>query len=739
MHGAGLLGGRVAARLQLSLGAITLASLVACSGAKSSGPGGDPDDPATNSGDPADPASDDDKGGSDVGEGTNPGVADDVRLEPPPITKTSLRENAAGVAWVFEKDREPRKLKIDQAEARGFAVVDLSDQWRPYIFSAKTPGRDDAADNRYAERYLGLANDEVDRDGDELSASDHNYLELYGIPPTLSVVLTDWKASADDLTACLEAAKYDPAPFQEFEGVIAFSRKTGKKRLREVRWQKASLDKAMKKAKVPAGDYAAAAEHPDTKAQYERWHETDLEVQVIANAQKRFRCEGLFESHGGKGKFTLGEYDGATSHALAAFEKKHDIMGWGHFKKENVAALAKPPEELAYDRMVRVITERAVSSRGIVEDGSAAQWKPKFRWKDAKGKEHALRDLVSESTDATLAALGLDDVDSARDRLEQLSELATEGSGKGGDNAFDHFLVAVRMPALPSYYSQNMDFEAVIDRGDVWYEFPYDDEGNKRGQPRKRYPHLTVYTNYEGQRIPLVHWRTTIGSWRSEEHEGKEYFAYKNSDVGSRVWKDIMAAPVWLPPASTPTRTLVKRKAKHGKWRTVVNYDETGPSFTSAYGLVAAYHIRQRKDEEGNVLSEFDNQIRTHGSVDYMSILRRYSHGCHRLYNMNAVRLFSFILQHRDYVRHGQTEVGFARMLQHEGNSYRMALDTRGYRYELEEPIHVEVTEGHVRGSRSRPYEDLMPKPGVIYEDEEAQSAEALAPIGGELPTVPFP
>jgi hypothetical protein len=120
----------------------------------------------------------------------------------------------------------------------------------------------------------------------------------------------------------------------------------------------------------------------------------------------------------------------------------------------------------------------------------------------------------------------------------------------------------------------------------------------------------------------------------------------------------------------------------------------------------------------------FDNQIRTHGSVDYMSILKRFSHGCHRLYNMNAVRMFSMILQHRTYIREGQTKIGAARQFEYEGREYTMKLGTRGYRYELVEPIPVTVTEGRIRGVRQTPYKEMMPKPGVDYSDEADAGAE---------------
>jgi hypothetical protein len=261
-----------------------------------------------------------------------------------------------------------------------------------------------------------------------------------------------------------------------------------------------------------------------------------------------------------------------------------------------------------------------------------------------------------------------------------------------------------------------MDLETVIDRGDVWYDFPYDSAGNKLSQPRQRYPHLTLYVRYLDQKIPLVHWRTTIGSWRNEYENDEVVIKYKNSDVGERVWKDIMAAPVWIPPATTPPAELVKGYWRKGKFRKDVNYPEIGPGYRSAYGLVAAYHIKEIKDDAGNVKSEFDNSIRTHGSVDYMSILRRFSHGCHRLYNMDAVRMFSFVLQHREFTRIGQQPVGVRRNLEVDERTYTMKIASRGYKYELVRPVPVLVTEGRVRGKRGSPITAAMKKPGAPAE-----------------------
>ena len=706
---------------RLGLGFIALFAMslgLACSG---EGP---------RAGSPVDPAQGGAKDAAAAGAAEVAASSWDDELDPGPITKTSMRGHERGSAWVIDPEvlDEPRELDVAQAEARGYTVIDLGDRWRPFIFTHATPGLEDESTNTYAAKYIGLANDEIDHDGDPLAEHGHNYLELYGIPPALGVVLAEWQ-TLPEVEQCLADADYDPSVFDPSGGGIVYSKSNASKRLKNWRWRKSKLEKEMKGKKLgaeaEAGNYAAAAEVEGLERYYKAFIEVDREVQIIKQAQIRLRCERLFNEKGGVGKFTPGEYAGTTTHALANFEKKHDLMGWGHFTEENIAFLALSPREAAYARLVRVLSERVVSSAGILEDGSARDWKPDFQYKDGEGNQHGLRDLAGEFTDATLEALGLaGDPDAAFARLAELAEMAEADPERA--EGFGELLVAVKLPELPAYYAEDMAFSTVIDRGDVWYDFPYDDEGNKRSQGRKRHPHLTLYVTYEGQKIPLVHWRTTIGSWRTELSEGQEYYAYKNSDVGDRVWQTIMAAPVWIPPDYTPTKTLTKRKTINGRTQRVVNYDETGPGYMSAYGLVAAYHVKLREKKDGSI-SVWDNQIRTHGSVDYNSILRRYSHGCHRLYNMNAVRMFSMILQHREYVREGQTVAGVGRKFTYKDKEYTMRLDTRGYKYTLVEPIEVTVTEGRIRGTRQKPYTELMPKPGVVYEDTESEEdAEAL-------------
>jgi hypothetical protein len=662
--------------------------LLACSGAQQTGPhaGPGPDAPAA----PAEPTT--------PGPSTATTPAASARVLP----KLSQREHPAGHAWIFAAGAEPQKQEIAQAEAAGYTLIDLGNGWVPYIFSEKTNDKEDLSANEYRQRYIGLANDRVDADGEPLDPHERNFLELYGIPPSLAVVLRDWQISETEIQPCLDAAKFDPTVFTRFTGVIAYTGKKGGE-VRKARAYRGMLTKGLKKAGLDPLNLEAAKDHPTLGATYKSWREIQDRVDVIDHAQRRLRCEKMFVSAEGVGKFEPGVFDSATTHALAAFEKKHAVKGWGHFTPDNLAVLALSQQDSMHRRLLRVVEERTVAGAGILEDGSAARWKPKFRWTDSKGQEHALRDMVSEAQAAVVAALDLATPESGRRALTRLSELG------GGD--FDNLLVGVRLPPPPEYYAENMAFDVVIDRGDVWYDFPFDAAGNRLAQPRERYPHFTIYAVLGEQKIPLVHWRTTIGSWRTEMNNGSEYYKYKDSDVGDRVWKEIVAAPVWIPPAATPPRELVRRKWKDGKVRTVINYGEFGPSYTSAYGLVAAYHIKEIKHADGTLKADFDNGIRTHGSVDYMSILRRYSHGCHRLYNMSAVRLFSFVLAHREFQREGQIKLGFGREFSHEGKSFKLSLKTRGYRYNLPEPIPVHVLEGRVRGDRKSPIDGYIAKP----------------------------
>jgi len=147
-------------------------------------------------------------------------------------------------------------------------------------------------------------------------------------------------------------------------------------------------------------------------------------------------------------------------------------------------------------------------------------------------------------------------------------------------------------------------------RGDIWYEFPYDEQGKERVQPMQRRPSLTLFTEYLGEKIPLARYGTTVGGWRTENIDGTEMWRYKGSPVGPRVWKQIVRRPSGCPAGHSG------QGGAHPPARQAQRVDResprSGPSYASAYGLVAAYHAKFREGEDGELLVQGDEGIRTH-------------------------------------------------------------------------------------------------------------------------------
>jgi hypothetical protein len=146
----------------------------------------------------------------------------------------------------------------------------------------------------------------------------------------------------------------------------------------------------------------------------------------------------------------------------------------------------------------------------------------------------------------------------------------------------------------------------------------------------------------------------------------------------------------------------------------VVNYDELGPGYLSAYGLIAGYIVTPPKTGTGG---DFDNGVRLHGSSEYLSMYSAagYSHGCHRLPNHLAIRLYSFILRHRAMRIIGDQPMDFARQFLKSDDAYEIRIASRGYGYRLDPPLPVEVLEGDIKGEVKDPIMTYVAKPGLVY------------------------
>ena len=668
-----------------------------------------------------------------------------------------------GETYRYEKG-VAKKVAVAEARAAGLLDVDLGDAWAPFIFqdtsgdtsgatsgatsvaTSGTTSGDVAADppkpNGYRETFVALANDRVNEDGQPTRAGEHNFLEVFGIPPTLTVLAARIEADvAPAREACYD--RVDRVGLEAWTGNIGFLDRDRSKRdyleaLRDADWvQKETQARATAAADGGAGAEAGAAvaagpaptreqvlaalrEDPKARGRIDRFLRGRARVRAVRAAQARLQCEGLLSP---RSRFVSGMYDLPTHEALAAWERKNDIFGWGLLGGETLGALLEPTRALLLDDFKRVVAERVADAAGIVEDGSINQARRKNppTYRDDKGT-HVVPDLIGDHVRALLVAIGVATPE------DLVAFLRAHGAGLASLH------VAFAPPPLPDYYAASpMAMSVEIDRGDVWYDVPFDARGRPVVQRRDHYPHLTLYTLWHGQKIPLTWWRTTIGSWRSEVHaDGHVYMKYKNSDVGPRVWKNIVAAPVWVPPDGTPSKDLLTRKVldRNVGPVTVVNTDVMGPGFQSAYGLVLAIHIDPKR-------GGFDNQIRTHGSDDYTSIARRFSHGCHRLVNNRAVRLYDFVLRHRKFTRLGNMPLSLKKRLEVDGQVYRYELTTRGYYYELDEPVAVNVLEGRIMGAVKQPITAYVRKPGVDYSDVDAPATGDAATSTG--PASPGP
>ncbi len=586
---------------------------------------------------------------------------------------------------------------IDAAEAtkQGRALIDFSDDWTPFIFEEQVDANGAPLANRYRSVFLGLANDTGDNDGQPLAAGAHNYLELYGIPPTLSVLRARFLEDKGRADAC---AKVNLDKLRAVTSIPPRSGKAEAKLALKLAAQARRLERERKQRKLASLDALAEAQ-PARAKEIAEVAKFAAQRDAFAEVEKRLACEQLFVA---AEKHVAGQFDEAMRQTIIRFQHKHKLYDAAALRPDTMAALGRTLLENDFAAFQRVMTERVVSAANVLEDGSVNGKNGPPMYEGASGQQ-PVRNLVDESLQATLGQLELDTPERVLAFFER--HPAADFKGLRG---------AVKLPAVPEYYSADMDLSVVIDRGDVIYDPLFDETGKPTPQTRHHFPMLVLRVKYRDKQIPLVRWRTTIGGWRSDlASNGYEYYRYKGSDVGPRVWRNVVSGPVWIAPNSTPIRTLVKSKTVQKQHQLVVNYDEVGPGYLSAYGLVAAYNVVPGK----NGRPDWDNGVRVHGSSEILSIRNpdAYSHGCHRLMNHLAVRLFSFVLRHRPIVIEGDKPLDFSRQFLFKEDVMEMRLPSRGYWYRLEPPLPVNVLEGNIIGKEKKPILTYVPKPGVKY------------------------
>lgn len=641
-----------------------------------------------------------------------PGRPASAAATPPSGGPASASASALGPAvpgaapQVVADPAHPVRVFIDGADrtgtvppetlaGQGFTLLNLRNDWTPYIFAEFEDDEGQHLPNRYRPIYIGLANDRTDGDGRELPTGAENFLELFGLPPSLGVVRA--RLLRDEEKACHREIDY--ALLGSVERIPLRKPKDQKAADAAIARMRKQLDEARVQGGFPTVEalVAARADLADEAAAVDVAHR---QARALPEVIKRLKCDGHLKANA---RFKVDPDDGVFREALQSFQMRHMIYEYPGMRPGTMKMLARRPLESNYDQFVRALRERVTEAARILEDGTATVDGQPATWRNAAGETVPVRNLVQEFTDAALVQLGLQTPEAL------LAFLKAQPA-----DVFDWLQAAVRLPQRPEYHRDHMEMDVVVDRGDVWYQPTWGDDGVLRYPARERMPRFTLYVTHEGQRFPIIHWPTTIGGWRAEQAaNGYEYYRYKGSDVGKRVIRKILSGPTWVAPPSTPIRGLVKAADVNGKRQRIVNYDEMGPGYLSAYGLVAGYFVVPGQDGR----PDWDNGIRAHGSSDYLSITNpaKFSHGCHRLMNHLAVRLYDFLLNHRNKKVMGDQRLNASRQFYKDGNVYEVRLASRGFEFQLTPPLPVDVLEGRIRGSVSRPIEGYMPKPDVVY------------------------
>src|SRR5215471_1954785 len=163
-----------------------------------------------------------------------PGCAPTRPTSQPELRADAAREDAGLAAPMVAAPPKARALspvplwkdgkvagEFDAAQARTTRdlVIDLGEQWVPYIFTERSlPTEQPVPQSTYRATYLALAQGQYPNDHHGLRAKKDRYLELYGILPTLSLLRARFReAQKQDC-----ASKIDLEPLKQYQRIVPY-------------------------------------------------------------------------------------------------------------------------------------------------------------------------------------------------------------------------------------------------------------------------------------------------------------------------------------------------------------------------------------------------------------------------------------------------------------------------------------------------------------------------------------
>ena len=278
---------------------------------------------------------------------------------------------------------------------------------------------------------------------------------MFGIPPSLSVLAARVEADASPAReACVDAV--DRQGLEQWTGdVIYLDRDRARREYEQALQDAAWVDKMIARAARPGGRRRTAAlavrrrratkalealrADPKLRGRVDRMPRGQARVRVVRAMQARMLCEGLLTA---RSRYTPGMYDLQSHEALATWERKHDIFGWGFVGGETLGMLLRPTRALSLEAFKRVLAERVADAAGIVEDGSINLIKRKnpITWRDSAGVARPVPNLIDDHVNALLAAIGVATPE------EMIAFL------RAHKDALPGLHVAFKAPPLPEYY-----------------------------------------------------------------------------------------------------------------------------------------------------------------------------------------------------------------------------------------------------------------------------------------------
>jgi hypothetical protein len=617
---------------------------------------------------------------------------------------------------VVDGGRAAGQTTPEGARHDGLTVVDLSDEWLPYVFS-ETPEKPQPL----RPYLIDLANGRYGKGSAYAKAREDRFFEAFGIFPSLNYMrrrLADKKRHACHArvkdSVLEELAAKNVIPAEELE-------------------------------KIPNPDPATVKETPmiTTGKTISPRPLTALEHRAVVAMQSHLRCEDLLS-----GKANAGRMDMRTVDALKIYQRMQMIADSGNIDLATRGVLLGDSREQDFRALLRSLRERVVDATGLLEDGSAAGVQAKVQGRvidndeflplaaqadkapsppaasaqadkapstspapapaptptspaaaEAGAKITPAPDLIGAATQAASQALGWTSPDAVL-----ASTLVAPPTRRPGRKPAPRkgllplpTAVAIRLPPVPAYHSPKMDLRAEIDRGEVVLARPkIDKEGHKKWKPPVAdRPTITLYARVGDHEVALGRWPTTIGGWKTfEKSDGTMALKYKESVTGDAIWPEVLATPTWHPAPGMPTRRLLIKRGDTFEPKTQI----IGPGYRAAYGLVAMVHLQIMGRQENGEPDLMDLRIRTHGTPGYRAVKRGESNGCHRLHNYVALRIAAFLVKHRENVRDGLVPEDYVRNLQYKGQTVALESETKGYRFKLTPPVPVTVLEGEVKG-----------------------------------------